>query len=119
MFIKVVGEPATLFQIPAGPNGLEYGSKVVYSEPWTVDWQQELETAFTFLHYRGGNIPGYPPPPNQVDGEFVPAIGGDTYWIAHWARWSDPDRGTYGVVTTESLYVLNDNGKTIDSLRHG
>lgn len=109
MFVKVGGDSPTLFQIPAGPNGLEYGSEVTYVEPWTVDWEKRLQIAFSFLHYRGGRIPSFNPP-------------GETeqpYWIVHWAWWDDPDKGIYGVVTTHPIYILNDNGKTIDSLRHG
>lgn len=112
MFVKVDANDgnASLFQIPAGPNGLEYGSEVTITEPWKVDWEQTLNYRFTFLHYRGDKIDPYKPLPDTDD---------SPYWIVHWARWTDPNVGSYGVVTTDPLYILNDNGKTIDSLRHG
>lgn len=115
MFVKVDANDgdATLFQIPPSPNGLEFGSEVTYEEPWKVDWTVRLGVAFSFLNYRGNNtIPAYQPPTGAADAE-------KPYWIVHWAWWSDPDKGTYGVVTTYPLYILNDNGRTIDSLRHG
>lgn len=114
MFIKVDEDNATLFEIPAGPNGLEYGSHVTTTEPWKVDWSTVLERTFGFLHYRGQEIPPFTLP-REATGEMM-----QPFWIVHWARWyTDPDQKSLGVVTTSDLYVMNDQGKTIDSLRHG
>jgi len=107
MYVKVEGVHPSLFEVPKGANPLEYGSRVVIEPPWEIDWQKELEVALRFLHYRG-------------DSDVAPhhdVTGGPDFWVVHFAWWTDDDRGSFGIVTTHDLYIMGDNGKTIDRVR--
>lgn len=109
MFVKVDGANPSLFEILNNSNGLEYGSTVTYEPPWEIIWADKLNLAFRFCHYRGGKIP-----PHQVPAGMPELVTPDPYWVAYWVWWADPDKGIYGVVSTDPIYILNDNGKTID-----
>lgn len=113
MFVKVDGAfNPSLFEVPASPNSLEYGSRVTTRPPWEVDWSLELNVKFRFVSYRGGRIAPHHVPANMPDD-----VSTDDFWVVHWAWWDDPDKGIYGVVTTDPIYILNNNGKTIDRVR--
>lgn len=109
MFVKVDGQNPTIWEVPQEPNGLDYGNRVVTTPPWLIHWSQELDRDFGFLAYRGGEIPPHRLPTDHgVDGE------SDPYWIVHWAHWFPLNEPSRGVVTTDPMYILNNNGRTIE-----
>lgn len=112
MFVKVDGQNPTLWEVPSEPNGLDYGARVVTTPPWTINWEEELGRSFGFLSYRGPEIPPHQVPKGMPDG-----ISDDPYWVVHWAHWFPLDQPSRGVVTTDPLYILNNNGKTIERVQ--
>lgn len=110
MYLKVGSDNPTLIEVPA--DTLEYGTRVVTTPPWEVDWDDELGVAFTFVSYRGDRVPAFQVPPDMPDG-----VAPEPFWVVHWAWWAPYDSGIRGLVTTHPLYILNENGKTIDSVR--
>lgn len=109
MFVKVVpldGE-SSIFQPPAG-SPVQFGRHVLESNPADVeDWNDELGVAFSFLYARGDWGPAHT---YQEIGEGEPTA----FWTLAYAWWSDPNEGEVGVITAGRIFILGEDGKTID-----
>lgn len=109
MYIKVASDIPSLYEAPVDLYGITYGSRIVTTPPWEVDWSKELEVGFHTLSNHCKQIPAHPIPEGYDH---------DPYWMvsfAHW--WSIEHQGYLGVVSTDPIFLLNDNGKTIDRVR--
>lgn len=127
MFIKIVrGGHESLYPVEYGP--LDYGTRYLYANPledqtWLEELQSQHAVAYTYyLAFNEEPTPaGYR---NFADPENHPEDHGKPWWMVRWIAFEDrPDRSDSSrttkclLVTFGEVYIVGDNGKTIDRVR--
>lgn len=124
MFIKIVrGYRESLYPAEYGP--LDYGTQYLYEDPLeNQEWLSELQakTNAVYTYYLIFNEEPHPAGyRNFIDPENHPEEHGKPWWMVRWVSYEDRPNRPDGNQTTKALlvtfgniYILGDNGKTID-----
>jgi hypothetical protein len=104
MFVKIVppyesgASSQLLFEVPE----VRFGTVVSHASFGKRDFDSEVGVGFKLLR-----TPGLIDVPNGQD-----EVG--DYWLYRYAVWPDEFGENIGLMTSGDIYILNDDGKTID-----
>lgn len=82
-----------------------YGSHVSEAKPSERLYEDEIGASFNLLH-----VHGIEDDPSGVE-------EGTDYWVYKYAWWWVDGDQIHGVVTSQRLFILSDEGHTIDKVR--